>query len=100
MTAQQKASQKIRELYVSDGERTFEFDDQLPPLPLPKLRDTLTRYLESVRHLVSESDWQNTKRLVQQFDEGVGVRLQDYLQAKTNNEKNWVSFKHILLFSF
>lgn len=91
MTAQQKASRNIRELYVTDGERTFQFDAQLPSLPVPRLRDTLTRYLQSVRHLVGEGDWQRTKSLVQQFEQGAGARLQAYLESKASKEKNWVS---------
>jgi phytoene dehydrogenase-like protein len=91
MTNQQNVSRSIRELYVTDGERTFHFDNQLPSLPLPKLRDTLTRYLESVRHLVDHSDWERTRTLVKKFETGAGTRLQAYLESKADKEKNWVS---------
>lgn len=30
-------------------QRTFYRDEMLPPLPLPRLEDTLTKYLESCR---------------------------------------------------
>ena len=34
-------------LFTTDKEKTFQYDDALPSLPVPELQHTLTRYLES-----------------------------------------------------
>ena len=45
-----------------DSETTFANDEILPALPLPKLKDTLSRYLQSVEPHVTEKEFINTWR--------------------------------------
>lgn len=80
------------QLYLSesDKETTFKYDKDLPSLPLPTLDDTLRRYLESVRHLVDKDQWEETRQKVQQFKTGNGKKLQEILEQKASQEKNWV----------
>lgn len=43
-----KSESKVEQMFISnDGEKTFEFEDNLPSLPVPPLKSTLERYLES-----------------------------------------------------
>ncbi|KXS10143.1 hypothetical protein M427DRAFT_62879 [Gonapodya prolifera JEL478] len=65
---------------------------RLPTLPVPKLRDTLEKYLATVSPLLLEADFERTREIVEQFlDEtrgGVGQTLQQRLEerAKMANE--------------
>ena len=34
-------------IFASEGERTFDTDEELPSLPVPDLQHTLQRYLDS-----------------------------------------------------
>ncbi|CAG0914256.1 unnamed protein product [Notodromas monacha] len=63
----------------------------LPKLPLPALGQTLDRYLAAVQALVSPSQFQRTKRLVEQFSSGsdLGPRIQKELTRKRDKEDNW-----------
>ncbi|CAM4777815.1 unnamed protein product [Rotaria magnacalcarata] len=73
--------------------KTFEYDDKLPALPLPTLEHTLERYLDSVRAVVDDNEYANTKNVVERFAKGIGRELHE--QLKTNIEKrqerNWLS---------
>lgn len=51
----------------------------LPRLPVPQLHETLQRYLESVKPLVSAQEWAAHAELVAQFESGEGRTLQEHL---------------------
>lgn len=67
--------------------------DNLPHLPLPKLEDTLKKYLRSVEPLISSNPekWQKTLQIVENFQRGIGAQLQDLLQYKATRTENWLS---------
>ncbi|EKX36283.1 hypothetical protein GUITHDRAFT_165783 [Guillardia theta CCMP2712] len=56
----------------------YAVQDTLPPLPVPKLRDTCHRFLDSVRPLMSSADWESSAQVVLQFASagGVGEKMQ------------------------
>ena len=85
------------QLYLAeDKDSTFQYDQDLPSLPLPSLHDTLQRYLESVRHLVDERQWEETREKTEQFKNGKsGQELQKILVNKASEEKNWVSYQNL-----
>ncbi|MDB9513161.1 choline/carnitine O-acyltransferase [Kamptonema animale CS-326] len=58
----------------------YQFQNSLPKLPLPKLEDTCKRYLELVTPLMSETELAQTKAVVREFQQGVGVELQKQLE--------------------
>lgn len=66
----------------------------LPPLPLPTLEETVQRYLQTVRPLVSASEFAATSQKAQDFlhPTGPAWRLQRKLQDKKDNPKirNWL----------
>lgn len=72
----------------------LRFEDSLPQLPVPTLEETAKRYLKSVRALVTETEYQHTKKAVEEFisPNGAGQELQKRLQARADDPqvKNWL----------
>ncbi|KAF9584665.1 Carnitine O-acetyltransferase mitochondrial [Lunasporangiospora selenospora] len=66
----------------------------LPPLPIPPLEQTLSRYLESVRPLTTDQEYENTTQLVQQFkDSEQGQDLDQRLRKRSQDcEKRGTSW--------
>lgn len=71
-------------------EKTFQYDESLPPLPLPPLDNTLNKYLDTVRPHVNEEEFALTESIVKEFKQGQGKKLHDLLAVKASKEKNWV----------
>jgi hypothetical protein len=86
----------IDSLYISSsGESTFQYDEDLPSLPLPSLSNTLNKYLDTVRPHVSEEEFAHTESLVREFEHGQGKVLHEKLRQKAGQSKNWVSRRKI-----
>ncbi|XP_006822823.1 peroxisomal carnitine O-octanoyltransferase-like [Saccoglossus kowalevskii] len=71
-------------------QRTFQFEEDLPSLPVPTLQHTLTRYLESVKPHVSLAEFERTTNIVKEFGNGIGKTLHENLLKKASTEKNWL----------
>lgn len=65
--------------------------DNLPHLPLPKLDDTMNKYLKSVKPLLSAEKFSKTSALVEDFKRGIGAQLHDLLEYKAQQSENWLS---------
>lgn len=78
-------------LFFSKGEKTFQYDESLPPLPVPSLQQTLVKYLQSVKPLVSDDEYTNTVKIVEEFAYGQGSELHAKLLEKAKHSKNWLS---------
>ncbi|XP_046833806.1 carnitine O-acetyltransferase-like isoform X2 [Vespa crabro] len=65
---------------------------ELPKLPVPDLKKTAERYLRSVKPLLNENEYCNTKRIVEEFisENGPGPLLQSKLLQKYDNTDNWL----------
>uniref|UniRef100_A0ABM0MVN2 Peroxisomal carnitine O-octanoyltransferase-like n=1 Tax=Saccoglossus kowalevskii TaxID=10224 RepID=A0ABM0MVN2_SACKO len=74
----------------SPQERTFQYQDNLPPLPVPPLDQTLDKYLQSVKPLVKDEDYKKTEKLVKEFGDGSGRQLQQQLLEKAKHSRNWL----------
>ncbi|KAJ8024587.1 Peroxisomal carnitine O-octanoyltransferase [Holothuria leucospilota] len=72
------------------GERTFQYEDSLPSLPLPPLQQTLHKYLESVKPFTTSEEFSETEQIVREFEQGVGKELHEKLEEKAKNSKNWL----------
>lgn len=61
--------------------------------PIPKLDETLRKYLRSVQPFLTNKELSNTETLLQDFlrDGGVGQKLQKYLEDRARKEENWLS---------
>ena len=77
----------IDSLYTSDNENTFQYDETLPPLPLPSLENTLAKYLDTVRPYLTEEEFAATEALVKEFRDGQGKVLHEKLSIKASQSK-------------
>ena len=72
----------------------LRFENSLPRLPVPSLEETSTRYLLSVRPLLSVDEYQRTKAAVDAFTApgSLGRELQKRLIARRDSPKvkNWL----------
>lgn len=69
----------------------YSFQNSLPRLPVPSVKDTCKRYLESVRPLTDDQQFERMKGLTQDFEKNLGPRLQWYLKLKSWWASNYVS---------
>ncbi|KAJ2001141.1 Carnitine O-acetyltransferase mitochondrial [Coemansia thaxteri] len=75
------------------GGRLFEFQAQLPKLPVPALSETLPKYLRSVEPLLSKEEFGRTKAAVEEFAQSAqGQELQRRLEARRSEagRANWL----------
>lgn len=71
-------------------ERTMQFQDELPPLPLPSLEQTLELYAKTCEPLLTAQELEHTKAVCHDFLNGVGPQLQAILQERADSERNWL----------
>ncbi|KKK15144.1 hypothetical protein P175DRAFT_0503044 [Aspergillus ochraceoroseus IBT 24754] len=96
MAPRRKAS-SVPEGYKEDLSKgkMLRFEDSLPRLPVPSLEETSRRYLKSVHAVVSDAEYENTKKVVEEFIRpgGVGHTLQERLLARAADpkHKNWLA---------
>ena len=76
------------------SDTTFSSDENLPPLPLPSLENSLALYLESVKPLVDSEAFEKTSKTVSNFTENE-KDLYKYLESRSNEKKNWVSHSNL-----
>ncbi|KAM7396472.1 hypothetical protein PAMP_019508 [Pampus punctatissimus] len=69
----------------------YSFQNSLPRLPVPSITDTCSRYLESVRPLMDDEQYEQMKELTKDFEKNLGPRLQWYLKLKSWWTSNYVS---------
>nr|AFO11030.1 liver carnitine palmitoyltransferase 1A-3 [Acanthogobius hasta] len=69
----------------------YSFQNSLPRLPVPSVKDTCRRYLESVRPLMEDEQFERMKGLAKDFEKNLGPRLQWYLKLKSWWTSNYVS---------
>lgn len=92
MDSEREAKIALRnKLFVTNGPKTFEFDDELPALPVPDLEATLANYLESVSVVATKEEYEKTEIIVNNFKNGVGQQLQELLHERAKEKRNWVS---------
>lgn len=84
---------------IQHTDKTFQFDGNLPPLPLPELEQTLIKYLNSIEFLLSDKEYESTVEAIKQFKAGPGETLQNKLAEKAKSNQNWVT-KPLFLFEF
>ncbi|XP_061555710.1 carnitine O-palmitoyltransferase 1, liver isoform isoform X1 [Phycodurus eques] len=69
----------------------YSYQTSLPHLPVPAIKDTLSRYLESARPLLSDCEYKRMTKLASDFECNLGNRLQRYLKLKALWATNYVS---------
>ncbi|XP_041367134.1 peroxisomal carnitine O-octanoyltransferase-like [Gigantopelta aegis] len=78
-------------MFMTDTEKTFQYSKDLPSLPIPPLHHTLQRYLDSVRPLVSDKEYEETVKIVDRFEHGIGKELNLKLHERAKYMRNWLS---------
>ncbi|XP_076363442.1 carnitine O-palmitoyltransferase 1, liver isoform-like isoform X2 [Tachypleus tridentatus] len=69
----------------------YSFQYSLPCLPLPSLKDTMQRYLVSVRPLCDDEQYARKEKLAKEFQMTIGPKLQKYLWLKSWWSTNYVT---------
>lgn len=72
---------------------TMHFQKSLPRLPIPKLEDTVKKYLNAQRPLLDDEQFRKTEQLALNFQNGVGKQLHEELvqQDKQNKHTSYIS---------
>uniref|UniRef100_A0A8C5W636 Carnitine O-palmitoyltransferase 2, mitochondrial n=1 Tax=Leptobrachium leishanense TaxID=445787 RepID=A0A8C5W636_9ANUR len=72
---------------------TMHFQKSLPRLPIPKLEDTMKRYLNAQTPLLDAEQFSKTEQLAKTFQAGAGQQLHDELvsQDKQNKHTSYIS---------
>ncbi|XP_077999848.1 carnitine O-palmitoyltransferase 1, liver isoform-like [Glandiceps talaboti] len=91
MSLKSKVWMGVVKLFCSKKAMLYSYQSALPNLPLPSLNDTMQRYLRSVRGFLDDEQYQRMERLVSEFQNGVGRKLQRYLFLKWLFSSNYVS---------
>ncbi|KAF5927849.1 hypothetical protein HPG69_000755 [Diceros bicornis minor] len=78
------------QLATSTEERTFQYQDSLPSLPVPSLEESLKKYLESVKPFANEKEYKKTEEIVKKFQNGIGRELHQKLLERAKGKKNWL----------
>lgn len=79
-------------LLTSKKPQLYSYQASLPRLPLPPLKDTIERYLLSIKPLCeSEEHYKEIERKAHEFRNGIGKKLQFYLTLKSYWTSNYVS---------
>ncbi|KAF0879424.1 peroxisomal carnitine O-octanoyltransferase [Crocuta crocuta] len=78
------------QLAKSTEERTFQYQDSLPSLPVPSLEESLKKYLESVKPFANKEEYKKTEEIVQNFQDGVGRKLHQKLLERAKGKRNWL----------
>uniref|UniRef100_A0AC35U0F6 Carn_acyltransf domain-containing protein n=2 Tax=Rhabditophanes sp. KR3021 TaxID=114890 RepID=A0AC35U0F6_9BILA len=77
-------------------------DSLLPNLPVPPLDQSVYNYLESIKEIVGEEEFENVKKMAIDFLEKDGKKLQNYCKLTALTSDNYVSLfwvKYCYLFS-
>nr|XP_002121792.1 peroxisomal carnitine O-octanoyltransferase-like [Ciona intestinalis] len=71
-------------------DKTFDAEFKLPDLPISTLENTISKYLDSVRAVASDEEFENTKKICEDFLDGEGVKLHEKLQEHAKTQRNWL----------
>lgn len=80
-------------VYLFSGKNNllYGFELSLPSLPLPKLKDTVRRYLRTVEPLLTEEEYAETVQVADAFCKEEGKRFQRYLWLRHLYSTNYIS---------
>lgn len=68
----------------------FIFQTKLPKLPVPLLERTTKLYLETLKPILNEKQYEHARKLVADFTSGLGPMLQEILLERREEHDNWV----------
>lgn len=69
----------------------FLNNKNLPSLPVPKLKDTINKYIKTVQPFLTQRELENTKNILREFEKNDGAVLQTFLENRAQKTENWLS---------
>ncbi|KAM3851773.1 carnitine O-palmitoyltransferase 1, liver isoform 2-T4 [Vipera latastei] len=91
MSTRNKIWMALVKLFSGRKPMLYSFQTSLPRLPVPAVKDTVNRYLESVRPLMNNEEFKRMEGLGKDFAVNLGPKLQWYLKLKSWWATNYVS---------
>ncbi|XP_077451606.1 carnitine O-palmitoyltransferase 1, muscle isoform isoform X2 [Stigmatopora argus] len=91
MSASTKVWLSLVKMFSGRRPLLYSFQASLPRLPVPTVEDTIRRYLESVRPVLSDERYKQMEMLANDFKESKAAQLQRYLILKSWLANNYVS---------
>ncbi|PVD30992.1 hypothetical protein C0Q70_10268 [Pomacea canaliculata] len=82
--------ENIDAMMMSTNEKTFQYQNELPSLPVPPLEQTIRKYLDSVKPFLTNEEYQATEHLCWKFAHGEGQFLHDKLVLRSKQRRNWL----------
>ncbi|NXY81104.1 OCTC octanoyltransferase, partial [Alcedo cyanopectus] len=79
-----------KQVLESPEERTFQYQDSLPSLPVPPLDESLSKYLDAVKPFLNQEEYQRTEDIVKKFENGIGKELHQKLLERAKTRRNWL----------
>lgn len=77
---------------LSRKPQLYSYQSSLPRLPLPALKETIQRYLRSIKPLCeTDEHYKDIEKKAIEFQNGIGRKLQLYLHLKSWMSTNYVS---------
>uniref|UniRef100_A0A914V2P1 Choline/carnitine acyltransferase domain-containing protein n=1 Tax=Plectus sambesii TaxID=2011161 RepID=A0A914V2P1_9BILA len=74
---------------VNKNASFFSFQDMMPWMLVPSIKDTLRRYLRSVRPLVDDEEYDEYVKLAGEFESTIAPSLQRKLWLKWLTSRNY-----------
>lgn len=69
----------------------YSFQGSLPRLSVPPIKDTVKRYLKSVRPIYDDETFEKVEKEAEEFENGISTRLQRYVVLKSWWADNYYS---------
>lgn len=70
--------------------KLYSQQSKLPRLPVPALEETITKYLECAQPFLSSDEFNNSKKVFENFKLGQGAALQQRLLKRASEKDNWL----------
>eukprot|EP01104_Vermistella_antarctica_P016221 TRINITY_DN549_c1_g1_i1.p1 TRINITY_DN549_c1_g1~~TRINITY_DN549_c1_g1_i1.p1 ORF type:complete len:711 (-),score=184.05 TRINITY_DN549_c1_g1_i1:7-2139(-) len=70
--------------------KLYEFQNALPPLPVPGLKKTVEKYLDTVRPLLTDAEFGHTQQVAREFIQKEGPSLHSALVSMQKKTVNWL----------
>ena len=78
--------------YNTPENTTLSRQNELKRYPVPKLEDTMSKFLQTAKPFLTAQELEMTKSKITDLMKsgGTGQKLQELLEEKANNSDNWV----------
>uniref|UniRef100_A0A8C1DZB8 carnitine O-palmitoyltransferase n=1 Tax=Cyprinus carpio carpio TaxID=630221 RepID=A0A8C1DZB8_CYPCA len=85
------STQVLVKVFSGPKPMLYSFQSSIPRLPVPPIKDTVRRYLDSAHPLMDDEQYKRMEGLAKDFEKNLGPKLQWYLKLKSWWASNYVS---------